>query len=60
MNVVMLLYPDMTQLDLTGPFEVFSRFKELKLHLAWKSLDPVVISPCAVAAWWSARVCASV
>jgi len=41
MNVVMLMYPGMTQLDLTGPFEVFSRFKELQLHLAWKSLDPV-------------------
>ncbi len=41
MNVVMLMYPDMTQLDLTGPFEVFSRFKELNLHLAWKSLEPV-------------------
>ena len=41
MNVVMLMYPGMTQLDLTGPFEVFSRFKELKLHLAWKSLEPV-------------------
>ena len=41
MNVVMLMYPDMTQLDLTGPLEVFSRFKELTLHLAWKSLEAV-------------------
>jgi len=41
MNIVMLLYPRLTQLDLTGPFEVFSRFPELKLHLAWKTLDPV-------------------
>lgn len=41
MNVVMLMYPDMTQLDLTGPFEVFSGFKELKLHLASKSMEPV-------------------
>ncbi|MBS9475859.1 DJ-1/PfpI family protein [Ancylobacter radicis] len=41
MNVVMLMYPDMTQLDLTGPFEVFSRFPELTLHLAWKTLEPV-------------------
>ena len=41
MHVVMLIYPGMTQLDLTGPFEVFSRFKELTLHLAWKSLEPV-------------------
>lgn len=25
MNVVMLTYPDFTQLDLTGPFEVLAR-----------------------------------
>jgi cyclohexyl-isocyanide hydratase len=42
MHVVMLAYPRMTQLDLTGPFEVFARFKELSLHLAWKFSDPVV------------------
>ncbi|WP_262267350.1 DJ-1/PfpI family protein [Microvirga yunnanensis] len=42
MHVVMLAYPCMTQLDLTGPFEVFARFEELSLHLAWKSSDPVV------------------
>jgi cyclohexyl-isocyanide hydratase len=41
MDVVMLLYPRLTQLDLTGPFEVFGRYPELKLHLAWKSLDPI-------------------
>jgi cyclohexyl-isocyanide hydratase len=41
MNVVMLAYPRMTQLDLTGPFEVFARFKELSIHLVWKSVDPV-------------------
>ena len=42
MHVVMLAYPGMTQLDLTGPFEVFARFKELSLHVVWKTLDPVV------------------
>jgi cyclohexyl-isocyanide hydratase len=41
MHVVMLAFPKMTQLDLTGPFEVFARFKELKIHLVWKTLDPV-------------------
>lgn len=41
MNVVMLLYPNLTQLDLTGPFEVLSRARELKLHLVWKTLKPV-------------------
>ena len=41
MNVVMLLFPRLTQLDLTDPFEVFTRLKELQVHLVWKSLDPV-------------------
>ncbi|MQP66708.1 DJ-1/PfpI family protein [Niveispirillum sp. SYP-B3756] len=41
MNVVMLLYPGLTQLDLTGPFEVLARLKELTLHLAWKDTTPV-------------------
>ena len=33
MHVAMLVYPQMTQLDLTGPFEVFSRISELTLDL---------------------------
>ncbi|MEH3144755.1 MAG: DJ-1/PfpI family protein [Methylobacterium frigidaeris] len=41
MHVVMLVYPGLTQLDLTGPFEVLARVPELSLHLAWKTLEPV-------------------
>lgn len=41
MNVMMLLYPNLTQLDLTGPFEVLARYKELTLHLVWKDTEPV-------------------
>ena len=41
MHVVMLAYPMLTQLDLTGPFEVWARFPELSIHLVWKTLDPV-------------------
>lgn len=41
MRVVMLVYPNLTQLDLTGPYEVFARFPELELHLAWKVVSPV-------------------
>jgi len=41
MNVVMLLYPNLTQLDLTGPYEVLARYKELSLHLVWKDCEPV-------------------
>ncbi len=41
MDVVMLLYPRFQQLDLTGAFEVLARFQELKIHLVWKTRDPV-------------------
>ncbi|MGO4282614.1 DJ-1/PfpI family protein [Bosea sp. TAB14] len=41
MQIVMLLYPRLTQLDLTGPFEVLSRFRECKIDLVWKTTEPV-------------------
>lgn len=41
MHIVMLLYPRLTQLDLTGPLEVFSRFPDCKINLVWKTLAPV-------------------
>ena len=44
MDVVMLLYPGMTQLDLTGPYEVLVQFKELSLHLVSKDRDTVTDS----------------
>lgn len=53
MHIVILLYPRLTQLDLTGPLEVFSRLPECKINLVWKTLAPVTdgrgltISPTA-------------
>lgn len=44
MHVVMLLFPRLTQLDLTGPHQVLARFGELELHLVWKNLDFVTDS----------------
>lgn len=41
MHVTMLLYPGLTQLDLTGPYEVFARYSELKIDLVWKDLGAV-------------------
>jgi cyclohexyl-isocyanide hydratase len=41
-HVGMLLYPGLTQLDLTGPYEVLHRVPDAKVHLVWKTLDPVV------------------
>ncbi len=44
MHVVMLLYPRLTQLDLTGRYDVLARFEELTLHLVWKTLAPITDS----------------
>jgi cyclohexyl-isocyanide hydratase len=41
LTVGFILFPDMTQLDLTGTFEVFARMPGLTIHLIWKTLDPV-------------------
>ena len=40
-QVGLLLFPDITQLDLTGPYEVFTKFPDTDVHLLWKTLDPV-------------------
>ena len=40
-HIGMLLYPGVTQLDLTGPFEVLVRMTDAHVHLLWKNLDPV-------------------
>lgn len=36
-----LLFPWVTQLDLTGPAQVFSQMSHSEVRLVWKSLDPV-------------------
>ncbi len=40
-NIGLLLFPEITQLDLIGPYEVFTRFPDAKVHLIAKTLDPV-------------------
>jgi cyclohexyl-isocyanide hydratase len=40
-TIGMIVFEGMTQLDLTGPLEVFSRFPEVKLHLISKTSGPV-------------------
>ena len=37
----LLLFPRLTQLDMTGPFEVFSRVPDASVHLIWKTREPV-------------------
>jgi cyclohexyl-isocyanide hydratase len=41
LNVGLLLFPEMTQLDLTGPYEVFVSLPRTAVHLVWKTLEPV-------------------
>ena len=40
-QIGLLLFPNLTQLDLTGPYEVFTKFPDTDVHLLWKTLDPV-------------------
>jgi cyclohexyl-isocyanide hydratase len=40
-HIGMLLYPGLTQLDLTAPFELMHRIPEARVHLVWKDTQPV-------------------
>jgi cyclohexyl-isocyanide hydratase len=41
LTIGMLVFPRMTQLDATGPFEAFARIPDAKVHLLWKRKEPV-------------------
>ncbi len=41
-EIGILIYPGMTQLDVTGPFEVLARLPNVRVHLLWKRIEPVV------------------
>src|SRR5262245_41076992 len=40
-SIDLLLFPRLTPLDLTGPFEVFAKLPGAETLLVWKTLDPV-------------------
>jgi len=40
-HIGLIIFPDITQLDMTGPHEVFIKFPGAKVHLIWKSREPV-------------------
>lgn len=40
-HIGFLVFPGITQLDMTGPFEVFARLPGAEIHLVWKSISPV-------------------
>lgn len=41
LGIAFLLFPNVTQLDLTGPAQVLPRLGNARLDLVWKTLDPV-------------------
>ncbi len=40
-QIGLVIYPDMTQLDITGPFQVFSFIPNAQVLMLWKNLEPV-------------------
>ena len=41
LQIGLLLFPRLTQLDLTGPFEAFARIPDATVHLVAKTMDPI-------------------
>src|SRR5260370_42607827 len=41
LQIGLVLFPKVTQLDFTGPLQVFSGIPGAKLHLIWKRIQPV-------------------
>jgi cyclohexyl-isocyanide hydratase len=43
-EIGLLVFPNVQQLDLTGPYEVFATWPEARVRLVWKSREPVLSS----------------
>ena len=41
LQIGLLIFPKVTQLDFTGPLQVFSSVPGAKVHLIWKRIEPV-------------------
>jgi len=44
LQIGFLLFPQVQQLDLTGPYDVLASLPDVKVHLAWKDLAPITSS----------------
>jgi cyclohexyl-isocyanide hydratase len=44
LHIGLLVFPNVQQLDLTGPYEVFASLPDVNVHLIWKNLEPVTSS----------------
>jgi cyclohexyl-isocyanide hydratase len=42
LHIGFLVFPRITQLDATGPAQVLARVPGAKIHMVWKTLDPVM------------------
>lgn len=40
-QIGLLVFPAMTQLDMTGPLQVFTALPDSQVHLLWKTRDPI-------------------
>lgn len=41
LDVGLLVFPNVQQLDLTGPYEVFASMPDTRVHLIWKEIVPI-------------------
>jgi cyclohexyl-isocyanide hydratase len=41
LQIGLVIFPKVTQLDLTGPLQVFSSVPDAKVHLIWKRFEPI-------------------
>ena len=41
LQIGIVIFPKVTQLDFTGPLQVFSSVPDAKVHLVWKRVEPV-------------------
>ena len=44
LQIGFLLFPQVQQLDLTGPYDVLASLPDVKVHLVWKDLAPITAS----------------
>jgi cyclohexyl-isocyanide hydratase len=41
LRIALLCFPGLTQLDMTGPYEVLVRMPRTRVHIVWKDTAPV-------------------
>lgn len=41
MNIMMLIYPGITPLDLFGPLQAWSLINDVNIQLVWKNREPI-------------------